>query len=130
MYTPFTYTHQGVDHPAPSLRYPGPIDGQQWDREAMKKSLAPAIDFAATYRVHLYVGEFSAIRWAPGAETYLADLIAIFESQGWDWSYHAFREWQGWNLELGTDRDDLVPRPESSARLKVILEGFKKNGAR
>jgi hypothetical protein len=67
-----------------------------------------AIAFAKKYRVHLYVGEFSTIRWAPGAEDYLRDAIEIFEKHGWDWSYHAYREWHGWNLELGTNRDDMT----------------------
>jgi len=42
----------------------------------------------------MYIGEFSAIRWAPdgSAYRYLKDLIDVFEAHGWDWSYHAFRE--------------------------------------
>ena len=127
MYTPFAFTHQGVDGPAPALRYPGPIEGKPWDRQALQESLAPAIAFTKRYRVHLYVGEFSAIRWAPGAETYLSDLITLFESQGWDWTYHSYREWHGWNLELGTDRNDQTSRPDSNARRDAIIEGLKKN---
>jgi endoglucanase len=55
--------------------YPGTIAGKEWDREALKASMRPAIDFAERYRVRLYVGEFSAARWAPGADRYLADHV-------------------------------------------------------
>jgi endoglucanase len=34
-------------------------------------------------------------RWALGAEKYLDDSIGFFEALGWDWSYHAFCEWEG-----------------------------------
>lgn len=127
MYSPFTYTHQGVDHPVDPLPYPGQIDGKRWDRQALENNLAPAIAFAKKYRVHLYVGEFSALRWAPGADKYLADLTAIFESHGWDWSYHAYREWHGWNLELGEDRNDRKTKAEPNSRKDAILHWMKQN---
>ncbi|MFH1496826.1 MAG: cellulase family glycosylhydrolase [Verrucomicrobiota bacterium] len=127
VYSPFNYTHQGVDAPAEPLTYPGVIDGQPWDRAALEASLAPAVAFAQKHRVHLYVGEFSALRWAPGADRYLADAIAIFEKHGWDWSYHAYREWHGWNLELGPDRDDLTPTAEPGPRQQAVLRWMRKN---
>lgn len=127
MYAPFSYTHQGVNHPANPVAYPGEIDGKRWNKETLRQTLAPAIAFAAKYRVHLYVGEFSVLRWAPGADEYLSDLTEIFESQGWDWSYHSYREWHGWNLELGEDRDDQATKPSSSARREAILRWMKEN---
>jgi endoglucanase len=127
MYSPFSYTHQGVDHPVEPLAYPGTFDGTWWDKAALEKNLAPAIAFAEKYHVHLYVGEFSALRWAPGADKYLADLTAIFESHGWDWSYHAYREWHGWNLELNEDRNDQTKKQEANPRREAILHWMKKN---
>ncbi|RYD34013.1 MAG: hypothetical protein EOP87_09995, partial [Verrucomicrobiaceae bacterium] len=126
VYTPFTYTHQSLDSPSTPIPYPGLIDGETWDKAKLEASLAPAIAFAEKYRVHMYIGEFSAIRWAPGTDTYLADLIEIFEAHRWDWTYHSFREWHGWNLELGTDRDDMTPDP-SNPRLQAILGKTLKN---
>ncbi len=67
------------------------------------------------------------IRWAPGAAEYLADAIAIFEKHGWDWSYHAYREWHGWNLELGADRDDTTSRAEGNDRLEAVRGWLRKN---
>jgi endoglucanase len=126
MYTPGEFTHQGVYFPkGPS--YPGFIAGKEWDREALRASMRPAIDFAARYRVRLYVGEFSAARWAPGADRYLADLLSIFEEQGWDWSYHAFREWDGWSLEHGSDPADHKPSAAETPRLAVLRRGFALN---
>lgn len=128
MYSPFHYTHQGVD--APAITYPDDVDGRRWNKTALEKSMEPAIAFARKYRVHLYVGEFSAIRWAPGADAYLRDVIDIFEKHGWDWSYHSYREWHGWDLELGEDRDDMTPTKEPGARLKAVLDWTKKNRRR
>lgn len=127
MYSPFHYTHQGVDGPVPAIAYPGEVDGQRWDKAALEKSMEAAVAFAKKHRVHLYVGEFSVLRWAPGADEYLRDVIDIFEKHGWDWSYHAYREWHGWNLELGTDRDDMTPTKEPGARMKAVLEWMRKN---
>ncbi len=128
MYEPLTFTHQGVFHPNDGpFTYPGPIDGKLWNRDALAAAMQPAVDFARRYRVQLYVGEFSAIRWAPGADRYLADVTSLFEEHGWDWSYHAYREWQGWNLELGAGKGDLTPPPVPTARFNVIEHLLQQN---
>ena len=128
VYDPIRFTHQHVFNPKESsVSYPGEIDKAMWDREALVKAVQPAIDFARRYRVHMYVGEFSAIRWAPGAEKYLADATSIFEEQGWDWSYHAYREWQGWSLEVGTDEKDDKPSVDPTARFEVLEKWWKQD---
>ena len=130
MYVPHAYTHQGVNGPLASIAYPGIIGGQNYDQEALRKVLAPVREFQRAYNVHIYVGEFSAIRWAPGAEKYLADCISIFEEYGWDWSYHAYREWPGWSVEhenLPADRDVHKAASVDTDRKKVLLGWFKKN---
>jgi len=128
MYDPLRFTHQGVIFKdGAALPYPGTIEGKTWNREALREAMQPAIEFARRYRVQMYVGEFSAVRWAPGADRYLADVTGIFEEQGWDWSYHAFREWQGWNLELGPKRDDLNVSATPTARFEVIERLWKMN---
>ncbi len=127
VYSPMEFTHQALDAPADPVTYPGRIGQQMWDKAALEAHMKPAIDFARKHRVHLYVGEFSAIRWAPGAAQYLTDLTSIFEANGWDWSYHAFREWHGWNLELGPDRSDQRPTAAPSDRLEVIKRWLVKS---
>jgi len=127
MYIPGEFTHQGVFYPSKPVFYPGSINGVEWNKETLLKALKPAMDFAARYRVQMYVGEFSAIRWAPGADRYLSDLVDIFDDQGWDWSYHAFREWQGWSLEFSTNINDREPENNEGERMKIILGEFSKN---
>jgi hypothetical protein len=131
MYYPGSFTHQGVFSPAPEggIAYPGELDGRRLDKEALRRHLQPVRDFQLAYNVHIYVGEFSAIRWAPGdsAYQYLRDCIAIFEEYGWDWSYHAYREWDGWSVEHGPDRTDRQPTTEPSDRKRLLLEWFAQN---
>ena len=76
------------------------------------------------------IGEFSAVRWAPGADRYLADCTAIFEEYGWDWSYHAFREWGGWSCEsadLPYDRDNHPVAAQPTARAQALQHWFSRN---
>ncbi len=129
MYIPHAFTHQGVFENGPAYRYPGEIQGKHWDKAELERALQPAIDFQRRYNVHIYIGEFSAIRWAPdhSACRYLSDLIDIFEAHGWDWSYHAFREWQGWSVEHGSDRVDNAPAKEPTDREQLLRSWFGKN---
>jgi hypothetical protein len=100
-----------------------------WDKAALEKVLKPVVDFQKRYNVHIYLGEFSAIRWAPGDSgyRYLKDCIEIFESHDWDWSYHAFREWNGWSVEHGPDRADNKPAATPTDRQKLLCDWFAKN---
>ncbi len=129
MYIPHAFTHQGVFEKGPPYRYPGEIQGKQWNKAELERALQPALDFQRRYNVHIYIGEFSAIRWAPdnSACRYLSDLIDIFEARGWDWSYHAFREWQGWSVEHGSDRADNSPAKEPTDRERLLRSWFGKN---
>jgi len=129
MYVPHAFTHQGVFEKGPAWDYPGDIQGKLWNRAELERTLQPVIDFQKRYRAHIYVGEFSTIRWAPNlsAERYLSDVIEIFESHGWDWSYHAFREWQGWSVEYGELREQTAPSSSSTRRQHLLREWFGKN---
>ena len=128
-YMPAEYTHQGVfDGRREGFeRYPNP--GRGWDKETIRRSLAPALEFSRRHNARIFIGEFSAIAWAPGAEEYLRDSIEIFEEYGWDWCYHAFREWDGWSVEkrwTGTRNGYDVFEPDSdTVRRRVLLEGFR-----
>jgi len=115
-----------VFSPSKPIRYPGKFAGRDWNRDTLLAAMGDVIAFAEKYRVHIYVGEFGAIRWAPGAAEYLGDLVSIFESYGWDWSFHAFREWDGWSLEHGSNRKNTSP-VEMTDRQKAIRDAFEKN---
>lgn len=129
MYLPHKFTHQGVYEKAVGLRYPGSIDGRHWDKDQLRHALQPVIDWQRDYGVHIYIGEFSAIRWAPddSAYRYLRDCIDLFEENGWDWAYHAFREWSGWSVEHGSDKSDVSPSKTRTNREGLLREWFAKN---
>jgi len=129
MYRPHRFTHQGIHGNPSGISYPGEVDGKYWDKDALRRVLQPAIDYQRDYGVHIYLGEFSAIRWAPGdsAHDYLRDCIEVFEEQGWDWAYHAFREWDGWSVEHGPDRQDRSPSPTPTKREQLLRSWFGRN---
>jgi aryl-phospho-beta-D-glucosidase BglC (GH1 family) len=129
MYQPHAFTHQGVYDAPTGINYPGVIDGRHYDRAELRKALQPAIDYQRDYGVHIYIGEFSAIRWAPGdsAENYLRDCIELFEEQGWDWAYHAFREWDGWSVEHDSDPDNHRPAAQPTGREKLLRGWYGRN---
>jgi hypothetical protein len=129
MYYPHTFTHQGVGDRPVGFVYPGEISGKHWDKAELKHALQPVIDFQKKYNVHIYVGEFSAIRWAPdhSAYRYMRDCIDVFEEQGWDWTYHAFREWNGWSVEYTADRKGGKQAETPTDREKLVRGWFAKN---
>ncbi|MBN1269310.1 MAG: cellulase family glycosylhydrolase [Kiritimatiellae bacterium] len=127
MYLPAEFTHQGVYGERIPVAYPGRIRNTMWDKEQLRKTLQPVREFQLAYNVHIYVGEFSAIRWASGAAAYLRDCIELFEEYGWDWTYHAYREWDGWSVEHGSDPEDHNPSKERTDRKILLLDWFGKN---
>ena len=129
MYIPHSFTHQGVYDNPTGVVYPGTIEGRWYDRETLRKALTPVMKFQQEFGVHIYIGEFSAIRWAPGdsAYQYLRDCIEIFEENGWDWAYHAFREWDGWSVEHGPDPKDRNRTAEPTDRARLLQSWYSKN---
>ena len=139
VYLPGGFTHQGVNSnsyssPEHPLTWPGtdPITGETWDKDWLRKTIQPIRDFQLKHKCRIYVGEFSAAAWAPGAENYLRDCIDLFEEYGWDWTYHAFRESPIWDVEMvpaeGVERPtskDMVPVTEDTPRKKALLDGFR-----
>ncbi|MDR1281691.1 MAG: glycoside hydrolase family 5 protein [Opitutaceae bacterium] len=136
MYWPGQFSHQGVNNTwgvkggDSPLAYPGSLGGLPLDKEALRRHLAPVREFQLAYGVRIYVGEFGAVRWAPGAACYLDDLISLFEEYGWDWSYHAFREWPGWSFEhadLPYSKTDHPRATQPTDRALVLKKWFSLN---
>jgi endoglucanase len=132
MYDPHQFTHQGIESQFSDIQYPGLIDGKLYNKETLRHLLQPLRNFQLTHNAHVYIGEFSAVRWAPGAATYLNDCISIFEEYGWDWTYHAFREADVWNVEVenrpgGKSKETVVSAATSTDRKKVLLSWLKRN---
>ena len=138
VYLPGFFTHQGVggnpfSTPERPLSWPGadPLTGEAWDREWLRAALRPVRDFQLRHHARIYVGEFSAAAWAPGAENYLRDAISLFEEYGWDWTYHAFCESPIWDVEKvappGVARPsskDMIDATEDTPRKRALLDGF------
>ncbi len=138
-----SFTHQGVNITGISLEeakklinqsYPATINGILWDKDRLAQQLKYADEFQSRWKVPIYVGEFSVIRWAPkdAAVRWLQDVISLFEARGWSWSYHAFREWHGWSLEYNEEfwmTGMPAPQPVTyeTERAKVIKSSFLKN---
>lgn len=126
-YNPGDYTHQGVMAGRKTgVRYPGVINGKYYDRKALEDYFQPAVEFQKKYKVPIYVGEFGVARWAPNAEQWLEDMISIFEKYGWDWSYHSYREWDGWSAEHSSDPNDHR-RIGDTPRRRVLLRYMSRN---
>lgn len=127
MYSPHALTHQGVSEKV-AWKYPGYINGVYWDKEQLRVALKPVIEYQEKYQVPVYIGEFSCIAWADGREKYIQDCIELFEEYGWDWTYHAFREWAPWSVEHEKTGPFKVGKAvQDTPAKKVLLEYFKKN---
>ena len=118
MYQPLAYTHQYVmgvtaqdvkekglafrPKPYPNADWRNPdlsTTGRPFDKDYLRRAVRGAREFQLRHDARIYVGEFSAVAWAPGADRYLRDCADVFAEYGWDWTYHAFREWEGWSVE-------------------------------
>ena len=132
-YSPHTLTHCGVGG-GNMIRwsYPGYIDGIYWDKEQMRVDLKPWIEFSLAHpEARFLVGEFSCILWSKGADKYIRDAIDIFEEYGWDWTYHAYREWQAWDVEYTHDEnytiDRFIKAKTDTDRKKELVKGLMYN---
>ena len=121
-YKPGNYTHQGVLGNPEGAVWPDPAKG--WGRDFLRKALEPVRAFQLRHHARIYVGEFSAASWAPGAENYLRDAISLFEEYGWDWTYHAFREAAVWDVEKERDASGKMVPAADTPRKRALLEGF------
>lgn len=131
-YDPLAFTHQGVNGTPTGVRYPSTATG--WNAARLVDVIAPATAFQTTWKVPIYAGELSAVRWGPVPDTasYLRDVINLLETRGWSWCYHAFREWNGWDLEMDNSFwQSGMPLPApvnyTTDRGAVIKAAFRKN---
>ncbi|MGI5288999.1 glycoside hydrolase family 5 protein [Nonomuraea polychroma] len=137
VYDPYPYSHQGLGtfNQAPTATdwpdkttYPGTVSGEHWDKDRLRELLEPVRKVQLKYRVPIFVGEYSAIRWAPGAADYIRDLTELFEEYGWSWTYHAFTEWHGWDTEyneqMTSDANRLTAKATQPTDRELILKGY------
>jgi hypothetical protein len=129
MYAPHAFTHQGIRDWPLGVRYPGRASGKAWNKESLSEHLQPLAEFQRRNPGPVWIGEFSALRWAEGAELYLRDLVSVLDANGWGWTYFGPAGWHGWNPDYsdayGDERmaaDQLVY--EDSRRWATLREIF------
>ncbi len=91
MYAPHSYTHQGIKGRSEDIDYPGLVNWQYWNKERLNNQLKKLHTFQIKYNALVWIGEFGVVRYAPGAETYLQDLINIFNTYKFAWTYFSFK---------------------------------------
>ena len=122
-YAPIEFTHQGIHNNPIGPKWPDAK--KNWTQDFLRNLLRPVREFEAQHGAKIYVGEFSAAAWAPGAENYLRDCIDLFEEYGWDWTYHAFREAKCWSVELEADKPFEFRPAEDTPRKRALLNGLR-----
>jgi endoglucanase len=110
-YFPFQITHQGINaNDSERTEYPNTPTTPGYDATyigAIGKSdisldLQLQRDFSAKFNAPIYIGEFSCVNYAPNYSNcrYIADVIDLFEIEGWTWTFHAFRQYEAWDAEI------------------------------
>jgi len=128
VYFPFPVTHQGItERKSLGFEYPGTVDGVYWDKDRIRESLLPVVEFQKAYGAPMFVTEFSCIRWAENGSQarWIKDTIDVFEEYGWDWTYHGVDDWDGWQVGLGEDPANQTPVEDASKQ--VLVEALSKN---
>eukprot|EP00727_Mastigamoeba_balamuthi_P005513 m51a1_g1581 hypothetical protein (781) ;mRNA; f:114467-117306 len=134
VYHPHCFTHQGVYARWPyGVQYPNPAmacdGGRAWNISVIRQDVQRTLAFSRRYHIGIVVGEFSAVRWAPdgSAYRYLQDLIQVLEENRWHWSYHAFREWHGWSVEIGENMNVTSVSATPTQRQQLLQHYFGMN---
>ena len=124
-YQPEPYTHQGVGSRPHGAVYPDASKG--WDKAYLRRFCTVLESFSRRHGAKILVGEFSAAGWAQGADTWIRDMTEVMDERGWDWCYHAFREWYVWNVELDCSygKSRGVPNPMNK-RKKELLTAIRR----
>ena len=105
-YFPSDYTKQGLEGKPAPVALPSNL------AKKLKSNLSKALKFKNKNKIKLEVGEYSVVRYAPGALTYLTVLQNLFEKNNISSWYHAFREAPAFDVELGSD-------PSNETRLEL-----------
>jgi len=131
MYKPVEFTHQQLPWASNwvgDMKCAWPDKSRGWDMDFIRRRLAPVRDFERKHGVKIYVGEFSAVSVAEGADKYIAECIDLFEEYGWDWTYHAFRESKTWSVEHEPEdwEKQTFKASNNNPRRRVLLDGFRR----
>jgi hypothetical protein len=98
--------------------YPGFLQGENWDKERMRKEVRTAAAWRDKHQARIWCGEFGVARWARGAYRWVTDWIDALEEERIGWAYYEYRGWQPMDLEMEPGSRQATPRRETDfARL-------------
>lgn len=127
-YEPHAITHQGIYDNQRRIGYPTSSDDPigKWDKSRLSQLLEPVRAFQLRTGAPIYIGEFSIIRWAPpdARYRYIADVLDLFDKEGWSWTYHSFREYTGWDAEVPNDVPSNLTRVPNSPVMGEIIQAI------
>lgn len=124
-YGPMDFTHQrNKGHMRTTEQqwrervYPGFLQGEEWDKERLRKEVQKAARWRDRYGVRMWCGEFGVARWARGAYRWTTDWIDVLEEEKIGWAYYVYRGWQHMDMEMDSTSRQETPRTETDvARL-------------
>jgi hypothetical protein len=122
-YEPFNYTNQDFPPFGVPIPYPGHFDPDgggavDVNKAWLENELSPIDTWQNAHpTLPVIVGEFGVVRYAPGAETYMADVTSIFEAKGvthfqWMWK-------STWAPSLSDDMFDITHGPDPANHADV-----------
>lgn len=133
-YDPMEFTHQD---PGANIHYPGPItvDGAltQVNPDYLRSRLQNIDAFRTANSAPVAMTEFGVKRWAPGAETYFADMTGILQDKGvnhslwlWESSYPGLAETDDFNFRHGPDPANHADVADSALEQSIRAD-FSRN---
>lgn len=106
MYLPFNYTHQGLNDRPKGVVYPLP----NFNTDTILKRFKAVSDFSSKYGYPIFLGEFSAVRWAKNNGAYLQDVINAANQYNFEWCYFAYKpNFRFWNPFYGIANTNALP---------------------
>lgn len=121
-YMPYdTYTHQNSRE---KNSYPGEFDVnndgkiETFDQNYLSALLQPVRQYEKKNSAAIVINEFGVKRWVPGAADYLNDLLALFETEGWN---YAIWEWSTGYEPFGLEVDDFNYTLSTDPANKTIM---------
>jgi hypothetical protein len=131
-YEPHYFTHQGLGGSSRGRIYPSA--DPNLSKTGLAHFLQPLVDFQKKNGVFVYIGEFSAVRWAPGGDRFVGDLIDLFDSDGFSWMYFTYG-YHAWNPSYnnqfsGNDASGEWNKHyagEDTPRWMILKKAFSKN---